>query len=66
VKILDLDFGKKLSDRKDLMEAARAKLADKIHSDEKSKNDELIKKAVVQVLAAKTMKRRKYGSEEEV
>jgi hypothetical protein len=48
------------------LEAAKAKLAEKIRSDEKAQYDSLIKKAVVQVLAAKTTKRRKYGSDEEV
>jgi len=66
VKILDLDFGKEINERKELMEAAKAKLAEKIRLDERSKYDDLVRKAVVQVLAAKTVKRRKYGSEEEV
>ena len=57
VKILDLDFEREIDDHKELIKEAKEKLKAKIRSDYADKYDVLIKKAVTQVLAKKTMKR---------
>ena len=57
VKILDLDFEREIDDHKELVKEAKEKLKEKVRSDYAGKYDELIKKAVTQVLAKKTTKR---------
>jgi hypothetical protein len=51
VKLLDIDFGKCIDDPKELNKAAKEAIAARIRSDEKEKYDNLVKNAVVQVLA---------------
>jgi hypothetical protein len=65
-KVMDMDFGKESSDRKELMALAKEKMWDKIRSDKKARYEELVKKASMQVLARATTKRKQQGSEQEV
>ena len=65
-KIMDIDFEKEISDRKELMAAAKEKMAAKIRSERKGRYDELVRKATVQVLARATTKRKQQDSGSEV
>jgi hypothetical protein len=62
VKLLDINFGNCIDDPKDLT-AAKEAIATKVRSDEKEKYDQLIKKAVVQVLARQTTKRKNFNGD---
>lgn len=66
VKLLDVDFGKEITDGKELGKAAREAVAAKIRSDEKEKYDRLVKQAVVQVLAKQTVKRKTFNGDQEI
>jgi hypothetical protein len=65
-KLLDIDFGKEISERKDLLNVAREKMAEKIRSDKKNRYNELVRKATIQVLARATVKRKEQESEKEI
>ena len=66
VKLLDIDFGKCIDDPKELNKAAKEAIAAKIRSDEKEKYDNLVKNAVVQVLARQTTKRKNFNGDSEI
>ena len=66
VKLLDIDFGKCYDDPKDLNKAAQEAIAARIRSDEKEKYDNLIRNAVVQVLARQTTKRKNFNGDSEI
>jgi hypothetical protein len=65
-KILDVDFGKEVSDRKELLTAAKEKVASKIRMDKRARYDELVRSATVQVLARSTTKRKEQDSDQEI
>jgi hypothetical protein len=65
-KLLDLDFEKEISDRKELANKAMEKVKDKIRADKKARYEELIRKATVQVLARATTKRKEQDSDKEI
>jgi hypothetical protein len=65
-KVLDIDFGKELTERKELLAAAREKLSDKVRSDKRGRYNELIKNASMQVLARATMKRKDQKGDQEI
>jgi hypothetical protein len=56
-KVMNLDLGGTITDRKELHEAARKALDDKVRSDLRDAYNALIKKATFKVLAAKPIKR---------
>ncbi len=58
VKILDLNFDKEIDDHKEMLNCAKIRLRAKVKASEQEKFGELVKKAVVQVLAKKTVKRK--------
>ena len=64
VKLLDIDFGKCIDDPKELNKAAKEAIAARIRSDEKY--DNLVKNAVVQVLARQTTKRKNFNGDSEI
>jgi hypothetical protein len=66
VKLLDIDFGKCIDDPKELNKAAKEAIAARIRSDEKEKYDNLVKNAVVQVLARQTTKRKNFNGDSEI
>jgi hypothetical protein len=66
VKLLDIDFGKCIDDPKDLTKAAKEAIAAKVRSDEKEKYDQLVKNAVVQVLARQTTKRKNFNGDSDI
>jgi len=59
VKLLDINFDKQIDDRKELLQAATHRLRAKIKTNEQPRYKELEKKAVIQVLANKTTKRKR-------
>ncbi len=65
-KLLDIDFGREINERKDLLNVAREKMGEKIRSDKKKRYDELVRKATIQVLARATVKRKEQDSEKEI
>jgi hypothetical protein len=65
-KIMDIDFGKEVTERKELLTAAREKLASKVRSDKRGRYEELIKHASMQVLARSTTKRKDQKSDQEI
>jgi hypothetical protein len=56
VKVVDLDVGKEISDRKELQAAAKEALAAKVRSDLRKSYEEKIKGATFKVIASKTFK----------
>jgi len=58
VKILDMDFDKEIDDHKEMLNCAKIRLRAKVKASEQERFGELVKKAVVQVLAKKTVKRK--------
>jgi hypothetical protein len=66
VKLLDIDFGKCYDDPKDLNKAAKEAIAARVRSDEKEKYDNLIRNAVVQVLARQTTRRKNFNGDSEI
>jgi hypothetical protein len=56
VKIMDLDFGKEISDRKELQDKAAEIVKDRVRSDLKDRYDALCRKATRTVLARQTTK----------
>jgi hypothetical protein len=66
VKLLDIDFGKCIDDPKELKKAAKEAIAVRIRSDEKEKYDNLVRNAVVQVLARQTTKRKNFNGDSEI
>jgi hypothetical protein len=65
-KIMDVDFGKEYTDRKVLIATAKEKMAEKIRSDKKSRYEDLVKNALMQVLARATTKRKDQGGSNEI
>jgi hypothetical protein len=66
VKLLDIDFGKCINNPKELNKAAKEAIAARIRSDEKEKYDNLVRNAVVQVLARQTTKRKNFNGDSEI
>jgi hypothetical protein len=66
VKLLDIYFGKCIDDLKELNKAAKEVIAARIRSDEKEKYDNLVRNAVVQVLARQTTKRKNFNGDSEI
>jgi len=58
VKLLDVDFDAHSTDPKELVQVAKAKLKAKVRTDDQERYQELVQKAVVQVLARQTSKRK--------
>ena len=58
VKILDMNFDKEIDDHKEMLNCAKIRLRAKVKASEQERFGELVKKAVVQVLAKKTVKRK--------
>ena len=58
VKLLDVDFDAHTTDQKELVQVAKAKLKDRVKSTDQDRYQELVQKAVVQVLARQTTKRK--------
>jgi len=58
-KVMDLDLGTAHKDRKELTEAAKKALADKVRSDLRQGFNDKVKKAIVTVLAKQTVRRKK-------
>jgi hypothetical protein len=56
VKVTNLDFGKAIEDRKELLNVAKETIRDKVRSDLKKEYDEKIRNASVRILASKTFK----------
>jgi hypothetical protein len=65
-KIMDVDFGKEVDDRKELLALAKEKMSDSVRSDKKARYEELVRHASLQVLARATTKRKQQRSEKEV
>jgi hypothetical protein len=65
-KLLDIDFGREISERKDLLNAAKEKIGEKVRSDKKNRYDELVKKATIQVLAKATVRRKEQDTDKEI
>jgi hypothetical protein len=65
-KILDVDFGKDMSDRKELITTAKEKLGLKVRSDKRARYEELIRKASFQVLSKATTKRKDQDSDKDI
>jgi hypothetical protein len=59
VKVLDVNFDKHIDERKELVQAANERLRAKVKAADQEKYNQLIKKAVVQVLAKQTVKRKR-------
>ncbi len=57
VKVMDLDFGGCLNDRKQLIDAGRDRLREKVRSDLRARFDALMSKASLAVIARATIKR---------
>ena len=57
VKVMDLDFGACLTDRKQLMDTARTKLKEKVRSDLRDRYDTLMARASLAVISRATTKR---------
>jgi hypothetical protein len=66
IKILDIDFDKNTDDRKTMMDAAKYRLVAKVKTADQARYNELVKKAVVQILAKKTTKRKRRVDGEEI
>jgi hypothetical protein len=66
VKVLDLDFRKQVEERSELTREARDILRQKVKDMDKPRYDELVRKAVVQVLARQTQKRKRRSDGEEI
>ena len=67
VKILDLDFDKNTDDRKEMVHAAKERLRAKIRgADQQQLFSDLTKKADVQVLARRTVKRKRRSDGQEI
>jgi hypothetical protein len=65
-KILDVDFGKEMNDRKELVNAAKEKIGLKVRSDKRARYEELIRKASFQVLSKATTKRKEQDSDKDI
>jgi hypothetical protein len=65
-KIFDVDFKGEISDRKELLAAAKKGVRDSISDIRRAKYDELVRTATVQVLARTTTKRKLKDSDSEV
>jgi hypothetical protein len=63
VKVMDLDFGSEIKERKDLLEKSGKVMDDRIRSDLKAQYDNLCKKAVRMVMAKQTAKYKVGDSE---
>jgi hypothetical protein len=62
VKIVDLDLGKEITDRRDLHAAAKETLSAKVRSDLRKSFDDKIRGAALKVLASKTFKNESEGN----
>jgi hypothetical protein len=65
-KLLDIDFGREISERKDLLKVAKEKIGEKVRSDKKNRYDELVRKATIQVLAKATVRRKEQDTDKEI
>jgi hypothetical protein len=65
-KVMDIDFGKEISERKELINVAKEEIGRKVRSDKKARYDELIRKATIQVLAKGTVKRKEQDTDKEI
>ena len=66
VKVMDLDFDRQIEDQKEMVKCAKTRLTAKVKADDQPKFVELVKKASVQVLAKKTIKRKAKFTGEEI
>jgi hypothetical protein len=65
-KIMDIDFGKEMSDRKELMAKAKEIMAEKVRSDKRARYEELLRHASLQVLARSTTRRKPQKEDKEI
>jgi hypothetical protein len=65
-KIMDIDFGREVTDRKELLATAKEHVTMKVRSDKQTRYEELIKHATLQVLARSTTRRKAQSSGQEI
>jgi hypothetical protein len=63
VKLTNIDFGKAIEDRKELLNVAKETIRNKVRSDLKKEYDERIRAASVRILASKTFKAQVDGKD---
>ena len=66
VKILDLSLDTQTDDRKELMHAVRCRLKAKVKADDQPRYEELVRKSAVQVLANKSVKRKRKSDGQDI
>jgi hypothetical protein len=65
-KVLDIDFGREVTDRKELLAAAKEHMTAKVRSDKRARYEDLVKNATLQVLARATTKRKAQSNGQEI